>query len=200
MAQLHRQDLAIPVASIDHLRGAPDGRITIVEYGDFECPTCRSLEPGIRKLLDHYPDDLRLVYRHFPISSAHPHALLAAEAAEAAGAESKFWAMHDLLIAEGARLDRTTLNRNAQALGLDMAQFTAALNDEIYRQRVHEHIEGATHSHLRAAPGLFVNGHACDATGGMAALHSAVKRQLHFLGPLGALHAHAIWRDEGPRA
>jgi protein-disulfide isomerase len=110
---------------------------------------------------------LRLVFRHFPIEDAHPHALLAAEAAEAAAAQGQFWEMHDLLLEQRARLDRASLSRHAESLGLDMALFEASLNDEIYRQRVREQMDGAVRSHLRATPGFFVNGFVCDVSGGL---------------------------------
>lgn len=172
------QDLKVPVSPTDHVRGSPEARITVVEYGDFECPICRSAEPGIRMLLDQHASTVRLIYRHFPIESAHPHALMAAEAAEAAAAEGKFWEMHDLLMRQTARLDRKALHDYAAGLGLDLAQFTAALDDEIYRQRVREHVDGAVRSHVRTSPGLFVNGTLCDVSGGLHALGDAIAHHL----------------------
>jgi protein-disulfide isomerase len=166
----HPLDLLVPVAAIDHARGAAKHRVTIVEYGDFECPVCRAVEPGLRMVLERWPADVRLVYRHFPIESAHPHALLAAEAAEAAGAQGQFWPMHDRLMQEGARLDRKALDHHAEALQLDMPMYVASLDDAIYRQRIREHMEGAMRSHLRATPGFYVNGRVCDVSGGIHAL------------------------------
>src|SRR5258708_30683496 len=115
-------------------------------------------------LLDQHPTTLRLIYRHFPIESAHPHALMAAEAAEAAAAEGKFWEMHDLLMRQAARLERKALHDYAAELGLDLAQFTAALDDEIYRQRVREQVHGAMRSHVRTSPGLFGTGRVFDSS------------------------------------
>jgi protein-disulfide isomerase len=120
--------------------------------------------------LERFDGRVRLIYRHFPIESAHPHALVAAEAAEAAAAQGKFWPMHDRLMAHDAHLDRRALERHALAIDLDMPQFTAALDDEIYRQRIREQEEGAVRSHLRATPGFYVNGHVCDVSGGIHAL------------------------------
>ena len=97
-------DLADPVTHVDHVRGAEHARVTIVEYGDFQCPACRAVEPGVRMVLAHAAHAVRLVYRHYPVESAHPHALMAAEAAEAAGAQGRFWEMHDLLLQEGAKV------------------------------------------------------------------------------------------------
>jgi len=171
-------DLVIPPSAIDHVRGADRATVTIVQYGDFECPMCRQAEPAVQQLLLHHPTTMRLAFRHYPIESAHPNALLAAEAAEAAGADGKFWEMHDLLLADGARLRRQALEAFAVRLGLDMPRFTAALDDEVYRQRVREHIDGAVRSHVRATPAFFVNGVRCDVSGGMQALSSAALKLL----------------------
>ena len=170
MSHPTRIDLAVPAAAIDHLRGAEHAPVTVVEYGDFQCPVCRSAEPGLRMTLERFEGRVRLIYRHFPIESAHPLALFAAEAAEAAAAQGQFWAMHDRLMSPEAHLDRRALERHAEAIGLDMPAFIAALDDEIYRQRIREHMDGAVRSHLRATPGFYVNGHVCDVSGGMHAL------------------------------
>jgi protein-disulfide isomerase len=153
-------------------------RVTVVEYGDFECPICRSAAPGIRMLVDQHPTTVRLVYRHHPIESAHPHALMAAEASEAAAAQGQFWPMHDLLMRDAAPLHNAALREYAAKLGLDVADFAASLADEIYRQRVREHMNGAALSHVRTSPGIFVNGHLCDVSGGLHALGDAIAREL----------------------
>jgi len=171
-------DLKVPIAAIDHSRGAAHPRVTIVEYGDFECPVCRAAEPTVRMMLQQHGASVRLVYRHFPIESAHPHALMAAEASEAAAAQGKFWEMHDHLMQEGVHLDRSSLDRYAETIGLDMGLFKASLDDEIYRQRVREQIAGAVLSHLRASPGFYVNGRVCDVSGGMHLLDDRVKSLL----------------------
>jgi protein-disulfide isomerase len=152
--------------------------VTIVEYGDFECPTCRGAEPAVRMVLERSPNSVRLIYRHFPIESVHPHALMAAEAAEAAAAQGKFWQMHDLLLRQGARLGRQALDQYAADIALDLALFKASLDDEIYRQRVREHVDGGNRSHLRATPGFFINGQVCDVSGGMHALADRVAKLL----------------------
>ena len=168
-------DLLAPVVEVDHLRGAANARVTIVEYGDFECPICRAVEPGVRMVLDQWPRDVRLVFRHFPIESAHPHALLAAEATEAAAAQGKFWPMHDALLQTDSRLNRKALDGYAESMGLDMPLFRASLDDEIYRQRVREQMDGALRSHVRATPAFYVNGRVCDVSGGVHALADRVK-------------------------
>jgi protein-disulfide isomerase len=171
-------DLLVPVTTSDHVRGPIGAQVTIVEYGDFECPICRAAEPAVQMVLRQFPGTVRLVYRHFPIETAHPHALMAAEAAEAAAAQGRFWEMHDCLIQVAAKLDRKALDGYAQGLGLDMALFAASLNDEIYRQRVREHFAGGQRSHVRASPGFFVNGRVCDLSGGFRALGERVEAEL----------------------
>jgi protein-disulfide isomerase len=171
-------DLAVPAGAADHVRGPRLAPVTVVEYGDFECPTCRGAEPAVRMVLERSPNAVRLIYRHFPIESVHPHALLAAEAAEAAGAQGKFWEMHDLMMRAGASLGRAALERYAADIALDRALFKASLDDEIYRQRVREQMDGATRSHLRATPGFFINGRICDVSGGMQALADRVAQLL----------------------
>jgi protein-disulfide isomerase len=171
-------DLTEPVSAVDHVRGPRIAPVTIVEYGDFECPICRAAEPALGMVLSRSPNAVRLIYRHFPIESAHPHALMAAEAAEAAAAQGKFWEMHDLLMRQGAKLNRGALDGYAADIALDLALFKASLDDEIYRQRVREQVDGATRSHLRATPGFFVNGQVCDVSGGMHALAERVAKLL----------------------
>jgi protein-disulfide isomerase len=178
MTQQFGHDLIVPVNPTDHVRGNPQARVTVVEYGDFECPMCRSAEPAVRMLLDAHPAAVRLVFRHLPTESAHPHALIAAEAAEAAGAQGRFWEMHDLLLQQGAHLERGALDKYAAVLGLDLASFKASLDDEIYRQRVREQLDGAMRSHVRGTPGFFVNGHIQDVSAGMHHLREAVMRFL----------------------
>jgi protein-disulfide isomerase len=178
MTQQFGHDLMVPVSPTDHVRGAAHARVTVVEYGDFECPMCRSAEPAVRMILDTHPAAVQLIFRHYPIESAHPHALMAAEAAEAAGAQGKFWEMHDLLLKQGAHLERAALDNYATVLGLDLAAFKASLDDEIYRQRVREQMAGAVRSHVLGTPGFFVNGHIQDASAGMHNVRDAVRRFL----------------------
>jgi len=178
MTQQFGHDLIVPVNPTDHVRGDPQARITVVEYGDFECPMCRSAEPAVRLLLETHTAAVRLVFRHLPVESAHSHALVAAEAAEAAGAQGRFWEMHDLLLKQGAHLERGALDKYAATIGLDLASFKASLDDEIYRQRVREQLDGAARSHVRGTPAFFVNGHIQDVSAGMHDLRQAVMRFL----------------------
>jgi protein-disulfide isomerase len=151
-------DLAIPVdPERDHLRGPEQAPVTLVEYGDFECPYCGQAEPVIRELLRGF-GDVRYVWRHLPLSDVHPHAQLAAEASEAAAAQGAFWAMHDLLLAHQDALSARDLIGYAAELGLDVERFTAELEAHRLRNRVAEDVEGADRSNVAGTPTFFVNG------------------------------------------
>jgi len=171
-------ELAVQVNDTDHLLGAERGRVTLVEYGDFECPNCKQAMTAVKILLAHFPDTLRFVFRHFPLEEIHPHALLAAQAAEAAGAQGKFWPMHDLLFENQSHLKLNQLRMHAQRLELDMPRFEFEIDDEVYLQRVREHIESGRRSGVHATPAFFVNGHACDVSFGYQALEKAVQAAL----------------------
>jgi protein-disulfide isomerase len=166
--------LAVPVEPTDHLEGSEHARVTLVEYGDFECPSCKVAVTTPKLLLERFPNKVRFIFRHFPMQDAHPHALMAAEAAEAAAAQGKFWRMHDLLFQNQAHLKDKDLHRYAVETGLDMARYTAEMDDHIYLQKVREHIEGGRRSHIRATPAFFVDGLLQDISFGMKALHDAV--------------------------
>ena len=166
--------LAVPVEPADHMQGSEHARVTVVEYGDFECPSCKIAAATPALLLERFPSRIRFVYRHFPLQEAHPHALLAAEASEAAAAQGKFWPMYDVLFRDQAHLKAKDLALHAADLGLDMARYTAEMDDHIYLQKVREHVEGARLSHIRGTPTFFVNGAVSDISFGMKALHDAV--------------------------
>lgn len=172
--QTHAITLAVPPEPTDHLLGSEHARVTLVEYGDFECPSCKVAVPTPKLLLERFPNKIRFIFRQFPLQDAHPHALLAAEAAEAAAAQGKFWSMHDVLFQNQAHLKDKDLYRYAAGIGLDMARYTAEMDDHIYLQKVREHIEGGRLSHIRATPTFFLDGAVQDISYGMKALHDAV--------------------------
>ena len=168
------EKLAVPVSNLDHSAGPPHGAVTLVEYGDFECPACAAVEPMIVELREKHEHNLRFVFRHFPQEQVHPHALMAAEAAEAAGAQGKFWEMHDLLYQHSKHLERAKLDGFARQLGLDVARFISERDDEVYRQRVREHQEGGRQSNVHGTPTFFVNGAMADLRGGLKDLFDLV--------------------------
>jgi len=171
-------DLAVPVNASDHSLGPAHAPLTLVEYGDFECPTCKNAAPTVKMLLANYEEQIRVVYRHFPLEEPHPHALAAAEAAECAAGQGQFWEMHDLLFANQTHLKLKHLHGYAESLGLDMARYTAEMDDHVYLQRVREHIESGKRSHVRGTPGFFLNGVIQDVSFGLHALFDAAEAAL----------------------
>ena len=151
-------DLAVPVdPERDHVRGADQALVTLVEYGDYECPFCGQAEPVIRELLAD-DGDLRYVWRHLPLTDVHPHALLAAEGAEAAARQGSFWPMHDQLLAHQDALAADDLLRYAAQLGLDTGRFTADLRRHAGEAKIAEDVDSADLSGVTGTPTFFVNG------------------------------------------
>jgi protein-disulfide isomerase len=170
--------LLVPDKATDHILGPADARATMIEYGDFECPSCAQAHPAVKLMLSHFGDQVRYVFRHFPLREVHPHAELAAEAAEAAGAQGKFWPFHDLLFAHPNHLGETHLRDHAQQLGLDMPRYENEMRDHVYLQRVQEQMQGATALHVRATPSFYVNGVFVDVSFGLTHLHQAIEKAL----------------------
>jgi protein-disulfide isomerase len=168
-------DLAVPVQPADHVIGASHAPVTIVEYADFECPTCKQAAPAVKLLLERFPGRLRAVFRHYPLEPNHPHALAAAQAAECAAGQGKFWQMHDLLFANQEHLKNRDLRAYAELLQLDLARFAAEMDDEVHLQTIREHMAGANRSGIRATPGFFINGRIQDVSFGMHLLAEAVE-------------------------
>jgi Na+/H+ antiporter NhaA len=151
-------DLADPVdLERDHVRGPADAPVTLVEYGDFECPYCGQAEPIVRELLRDF-GDLRYVWRHLPLNDVHPGAQLAAEASEAAGAHGAFWEMHDVLLDHQGELAPKDLIRYAGQLGLDVDRVTEELRTHTWNDRVAEDVESADLSGVAGTPSFFING------------------------------------------
>jgi len=176
MNQSIHHDLVVPVGKNENVLGEPDPVVTIVEYGDFECPNCKQAAPLLKHLLERFAGAVRLVYRHFPLEEVHPHALLAAEAAECAAGQGRFWAMHDLLFENQAHLKAKQLAGYAERLELDMTRYHAEIDDHVYLQRVREHMDGGRRSSVRATPGVFVNRQTVDLSFGPQALVDAVEQ------------------------
>jgi len=151
-------DLAVDVdPARDHIRGPNDAAVTLLEYGDYECPYCGQAEGIIRELLISFGDDLRYVWRHLPLNDVHPHAQMAAEAAEAAGAQGRFWDMHDTLIAHQDALRAVDLVGYAEELGLDVARFWDELRRRVHAPRVAEDVASADASGVSGTPTFFIN-------------------------------------------
>ena len=142
----------------DHIQGAPDAAVTLVEYGDYECPYCGAAYPIVKQVQEAMGGRLRFVFRNFPITTAHPHAEEAAEAAEAAAAQARFWPMHDLLYENQQRLNAEDLLAFADRLGLDVDRFERELVQHVHAARVHEDFMSGVRSGVNGTPTFYVNG------------------------------------------
>jgi protein-disulfide isomerase len=152
-------DLADPVdPERDHIRGPIDAPVTVVEYGDFECPYCGQAEPVLRELLRDFGDDVRYVWRNLPLNDVHPNAQQAAEAAEAAAEQDAFWEMHDILLENQDALRVPDLIRYARQLGLDVEQFEEDLRTRAGAARVAQDVDSADLSGVSGTPTFFING------------------------------------------
>ncbi len=145
-------------AARDHVRGAEEAPVTLVEYGDYQCPYCGQAEDVIRELLSSFGDELRYVWRHLPLNDVHANAQLAAEAAEAAAAQGAFWPMHDLLLAHQDEIAPRDLGRYAAELGLDVDRFWDDLRRHVHADRVAEDVGSADASGVAGTPSFFING------------------------------------------
>ena len=168
-------ELAVPVSAADQILGSAHAGVTIVEYGDFECPNCKQAAPAVKLLLKRFAGRVRLAFRHFPLEEVHPHALHAALAAEAAGAQTKFWEMHDLLFDNQQHLKLKQLHGYAEKLELDMTRYDGDMAREAYLQRIREQIESGRRSGVRATPAFFVNGKIQDVSFGLQSLAHGVE-------------------------
>jgi protein-disulfide isomerase len=150
--------LTLPVGERDHIQGPATATITLVEYGDYECPYCGQAYPIVKELQKRLGKQLQFVFRNFPLSTMHPHAEHAAEAAEAAGAHGKFWEMHDALYENQEALDDSDLVEYAAAAGLDETQFTSEMAQHTQAARVREDFMSGVRSGVNGTPTFFING------------------------------------------
>jgi protein-disulfide isomerase len=168
--------LTAPVSERDHVEGRPDARVTLVEYGDFECPSCGQAYVVIKEAQRAFGLNLRFVFRHFPLKSSHPHALEAARAAEAAASQSRFWAMHDRLFEHQTRLDSESLVNHARAIGLDLDRFRLDLQGREAEVRIREDLLSGSDSEVKGTPSLFINGERYDGPRDRRSLVEALAR------------------------
>lgn len=177
-------DLAVSVdPSRDHVRGPADAPVTLVEYGDYECPWCRRAAPVIDDLLAASDGQLRFVMRHLPLTDVHPNAALAAEAAEAAGAQGRFWEMHDRLFAGEAALLPHELMQHAEALGLDVVAFEKDLRSGRFGARVARDVAGAESAGVAGTPTFFINERRYRGAYDLASLGAAIERAARMAAP-----------------
>ena len=160
----------------DHIQGPADAAVTLVEYGDYECPYCGAAYPIVKELKARMGDRLRFVFRNFPITTSHPHAEQAAEADEAAAAQGRFWEMHDLLYENQRRLRDQDLHAYAEQLGLDVEQFDKDLAAHVHAPRVREDFMSGVRSGVNGTPSFYVNGTRHDDSYDLETLLAALER------------------------
>jgi protein-disulfide isomerase len=169
--------LTAPVdAERDHTQGPADAPVTLVEYGDYECPYCGRAHPIVKEVQERLGDRLRFVFRNFPITTSHPRAEQAAEAAEAAGAQGRFWEMHDLIYENQPRLSDGDLRDYADQVGLDIERFDRELADHAYAERVREDFMSGVRSGVNGTPTFFINGARYDEPYDVETLTAALER------------------------
>jgi protein-disulfide isomerase len=173
-----RAILTPPVGARDHVAGPDSAPVTLVEYGDFECPSCRKAFPMVKNLQQRLGDKLRFVFRNFPLTKIHPNAQHAAEAAEAAAAQGAFWQMHDRLFERQFALEDHNLVEYAAELGLDADRVRAALEGGTYRKRVKEDVSSGIQSGVNGTPTFFINGERYDGPHGTELLFQALQNAL----------------------
>jgi len=166
------------VTPADHTIGPAHAPVTVVEYGDFECPNCKQAAPVVKLLLTRFRERMQFVYRHFPLENVHPHALDAAEAAESAAGQGKFWPMHDLLFQNQPHLKVNQLGNYAERLQLDMAHYVADMKEHTYLQRIREHEQSGRESGVRSTPTFFINRRLHDVSFGIDGLVEALEAAL----------------------
>jgi NhaA family Na+:H+ antiporter len=178
MATHDSPTLKPPVHDQDHARGPDKAPVTLVEYGDYQCPHCRQVHPIIQELRERFGQRLRYVYRHLPITTVHPDAQLAAEAAEAAAAQGKFWDMHNLLFERQQALDREYLIQYAAELGLDTERFARELDEHVYADRVQKDFRSGVRSGANGTPTFFLNGVRYDGPWDLDSLIAEIEKPL----------------------
>jgi protein-disulfide isomerase len=178
MAERRGQGPELVITDHDHVQGAAEAPVTLVEYGDFECPYSREAVKTVQVLQREFDADLRFVFRHFPLAEKHPHAIQAAEAAEAASAQGAFWSMYAMLFAHQWELDYSDLMDYAGQLDLDKMRFGEALKTHKYFERVRADVATGRRHGVTGTPTFFVNGHRQDGTDDVRALTSAIRKVL----------------------
>jgi protein-disulfide isomerase len=175
MSDAHLARLTLPVGPRDHAEGPADAPVTLVEYGDYECPSCGQAYPIVKEVQRRLGSKLRFVFRNFPLTDAHPHAQHAAEAAEAAATHGKFWEMHDALYEHQRALDDVHLVGYAAKLGLDAKVFEAQLHAHAHKARVHEDFVSGVRSGVKGTPTFYINGTRFDDSWDPGTLADALK-------------------------
>ena len=160
----------------DHIEGPADAPVTLLEYGDYECPYCGAAYPIVKQVQERMGERLRFVFRNFPITTSHPHAEQAAEAAEAAAAQGRFWEMHDHLYEHQRHLETADLQAYAEELGLDVDRFDRELAQHVHAERVRQDFMSGVRSGVNGTPTFYINGKRHDGSYELDALLAALER------------------------
>ena len=177
------ENFTVPeITADDHVLGPGDAPVTVVEYGDYECPFCRGAARDLHRMLDLYPGSIRFVFRNFPIPQLHPHAEQAAEAAEAAAAQGKFWEMYELLLDPSSGLDLDSLLGYARDLGLDPDRFGQEITEGAYAAKIERDIQAGVESGVNATPKFYVDGRRIDGKVPLDGLEDAIRASIRAAG------------------
>lgn len=171
-------ELVLAISERDHARGPDSAPVTVVEYGDYQCPQCGEVYLEMEKLIKILGDQMRFIFRQYPYAKLHPQAELAAEAAEAAGAQGRFWDMHDLLFQHQDALTEDHLLEYAGLLQLDLGRFCWELKNRVYRERVREDFRSGVLNLVFSTPSLFINGVLHNGAFDLETLLDAVRRYI----------------------
>jgi protein-disulfide isomerase len=158
MTKINHSILPLTALERDHIQGESSAPLTLIEYGDYECPHCAHAHPIVKEIQKTLGKDLCFVFRNFPLTEVHPHAELAAEAAEAAAAQGKFWPMHDAIFEHQPRLSLPLMQKLAVELALDPSLFAADLENRSFKDRIHEDFMSGVRHGVNGTPSFFING------------------------------------------
>jgi len=166
------------ITATDHVLGAGDAPVTVLEYGDYECPFCRGAARDLHRMLDLYPGSIRFVFRNFPIPQLHPHAEQAAEAAEAAAAQGRFWEMYELLLRPSSGLDLDSLLGYARDLGLELDRFGKEVTGGAYAAKIEQDVQEGFRNGVNATPKFYVDGRRIDGKFPLEGLEDAIRASI----------------------
>ena len=170
------ENFTVPqITDDDHVRGPANAPVTVLEYGDYECPYCRGAARDVHRMLDLYPGSIRFVFRNFPIPQLHPHAEQAAEAAEAAAAQGRYWEMYELLLRPSSGLDLDSLLSYAGELGLDADRFGKEVTGGAYAARIERDVREGVRNGVNATPKFYVDGQRIDGKFPLEGLEDAIR-------------------------
>lgn len=171
-------DLKFPVTDSDHRQGSAASRVTLVEYGDYQCPYCAEAYWVVKELQQHFQDDLQLVFRNFPLTKVHPHAMNAAVTAELADSRGVFWEVHDELFENQRRLGLSLFERIVLKYGLSTEALKVALDEETYLSKIKADFNGGVRSGVNGTPSFYINEHRYDGASDFAGLREAIELAL----------------------